>query len=91
MGSKMMAKSPSPYARRSVADLFRGQIEKAEADGVERSAMILRLTFSDAQQLKRDPGVALTDISFADGAMRYLGVKVEQGGPTQSALDHSAS
>ncbi len=83
--------NPRPLARRaSVASQFRGEIEKAEADGVSRDAMTLRLNLSDVSQLKRDRTIAVSDISFVDGVMRYLGVKVIQGGVDASALSLSA-
>lgn len=87
-------KLPSPSqlkqtsARRGSAGVFfRDQIERAEAKGVEREAMLLRLTLSDVSHLKRDPNLALEDISFSDGVMRFLGVKVAQGGVSDSVLD----
>lgn len=72
--------------RPSAASYFRGEIEKAEAAGVSREAMTLHLTLSDVNQLRRDPGIPVADISFADGTMRYLGVKIEQGGVEVSVL-----
>jgi hypothetical protein len=69
------------------ADLFRDQIEAAVAEGVAPEDMTLKLTLGDTHKLKRDPKVALADISFAGGVMRYLGVKVEQGGVPESTLD----
>lgn len=86
----MKAPQPAP-ARRSPAIHFRGEIEKAVADGVTPDDMTLRLTFSDMHKLKRDPDLAVADISFADGVMRYLGVKVEQGGVAESALDRQTA
>jgi hypothetical protein len=81
-------KNPSRIpVRGSAANHFRAEIEKAEADGVARADMMLRLTFRDMHQLKRDPDIAIADISFAEGVMRFLGVKVEQGGVAESALD----
>ncbi|MDB5447664.1 MAG: hypothetical protein JWQ97_2981 [Phenylobacterium sp.] len=65
---------------------FRGEIEKAEAAGVAREDMTLRLTLSDVNQLRRDGTLAVADISFTGGVMRYLGVKVEQGGVPASVL-----
>jgi hypothetical protein len=72
--------------RRS-ADIFRADIEKALADGAKLNKMVLRLTLSDASEIKRDRNLAVSDISFKDGVMRFLGVKVEQGGVTSSRLD----
>jgi hypothetical protein len=68
------------------AELFRGQIEAAVAEGIAPDDMTLKLTLGDTHKLKRDPKVALADISFAGGVMRYLGVKVEQGGVPESTL-----
>jgi hypothetical protein len=83
-------KIPPPTTKRpSPALRFRAEIEKAEAAGVARKDMTLRLTLGDASQLKRDPSVAVEDVSFADGAMRFLGVKTEQGGVAVSVLEHS--
>jgi hypothetical protein len=77
----------SSVAQRAVAAIhFRAEIEKAEAEGVAREDMTLRLTLNDVNQLRRDASLAVADISFAGGVMRYLGVKVEQGGVGQSVL-----
>jgi hypothetical protein len=84
-------KSPATPPRRAPAAIhFRKEIEKAEAAGASRDDMLLHLTLSDVNQLRRDRTLALTDINFAGGTMRFLGVKVEQGGVTESVLIHSA-
>ena len=77
---------PSPSQRATAAVHFRGEIEKAEAEGVAREDMTLRLTLSDVSQLRRDGSLPVADISYAGGVMRYLGVKVEQGGVPESVL-----
>jgi hypothetical protein len=69
------------------ATAFRKQIDAAKAGGASPEDMRLRLTLGDVSKLKRDPAVALADISFKDGVMRFLGVRVDQGGVTTSALD----
>ena len=81
--------APKPARRRgTAAEEARLAIEQAEADGVARDAMTLRMTLRDASELKRDPKVAVADITFGEGGMRYLGVAVDQGGGvTQSILD----
>lgn len=84
-------KNPNPIRRVSTADQFRGQIEKAAADGVPKKALTLQLTLLDVSQLKRDRSVAVTDISFVDGEMTFLGVKVVQGGVAVSALQNSSA
>jgi hypothetical protein len=77
-----------PARRRgSSAEEARYLIEAADADGVKRSAMTLRMTLRDVSELKRDPKVATADISYGPDGMKYLGVAVDQGGVTQSTLD----
>ena len=76
----------SPPRRAAAAIHFRAEIEKAEAEGVAREDMTLRLTLSDVNQLRRDGSLPVADISYAGGVMRYLGVKVEQGGVPESVL-----
>ncbi|HEX7885389.1 MAG TPA: hypothetical protein VF474_05385 [Phenylobacterium sp.] len=70
---------------------FRGQIESAVADGVALDDMTLRLTLRDVSLLSRDPATPVTDISYANGVMRFLGVKIEKGGVPISALDRGAT
>lgn len=73
-------KAPPP------AERFKAEIEKAQADGASLSDLLLQLTFGDAAKLKRDRNVSTDDISFRDGEIRYLGVKVVEGGAEASAL-----
>lgn len=56
------------------------------ADGIPPSNLLLQLTRRDASNLKRDRSIAVTDISFADGEMRYLGVRVAENDVASSAL-----
>lgn len=85
----MSTPHPKPARRRgSAAEEARFAIEQAEADGVARQDMTLRMTLRDASELKRDPKVPMADVTFGEGGMRYLGVAVDQGGGvTQSVLD----
>lgn len=84
----MSPNAPKPARRRgTAAEEARLVIEQAEADGVARDAMTLRMTLRDVSELKRDPKVPMADISYGEGGMRYLGVAVDQGGVTQSTLD----
>ena len=83
------APPPGPNVRRS-AEILRNAIDKALEDGVTRDDMLLRLTHGDAAELKRDRTLAIEDISFAGGVMRFLGVKVTPGGVTTSRLDVGA-
>lgn len=83
-----MARLPPPPARKGSPDKrFREQIETAVAEGVSRDDMVLRLTLGDANAMTRDPATPVADISFVGGVMRFLGVRVEKGGTTASALD----
>jgi hypothetical protein len=75
--------------RKSPADRFRAEIERAVAEGVVREDMTLRLTLSDSSKLKRDPNVAVSDISFTGGVTRFLGVSIEEGGVAESELVRS--
>lgn len=84
----MSSSSDRPIRRRgSAAEEARQAIEQAEADGVAREAMTLRMTLRDVSELKRDPKVATADIAFNADGMRYLGVAVDPGGVVQSTLD----
>lgn len=82
-----MAKSASPAAHGTPDQRFRRQIEAAVAEGVAPEDMTLRLTLRDASRLARDPTTPVADIAYTDGVMRFLGVRVEQGGVPESALD----
>lgn len=73
-----------PYRPRD--EVFRRAIETAEADGLTRTQMVLHLTHRDVHGLKRDPGIPLADISFADGVMHFIGVRIAQDGPSVSFL-----
>lgn len=78
---------PRPPTRRvPAAERLRRQIEAAEAEGVSRDDMVLQLTHSDVDHLKRDGSLAVSDISFAAGVMRFLGVRIEQGSVADSVL-----
>ena len=81
-------KSQSPQRRATVAVHFRSEIDKVEAAGVARDDMTRHLTSNDVSQLRRDRSLPVADISFTGGVMRYLGVKVEQGGVPESTLNY---
>ncbi len=70
---------------------FRREIETALANGSTPDDLVLRLTLRDANLLTRDPLTPVADIQFADGVMRFLGVRVERGGVTVSALASAAA
>ena len=76
----------APRTKEPVGNRFRREIEQAEARGADRRTMTLKLTLGDASTLRRDRSLALTDISFGEGGMRYLGVAINQGGVAESSL-----
>jgi hypothetical protein len=80
------ARPPPVEAPPAPGKKFKAEIERARLDGVDDSALLLRLTLGDVSRLKRDPGISASEISFADGEMRYLGVKVVGGDIATSAL-----
>jgi hypothetical protein len=80
---------PPLKPRQPVATVFREAIAKAEAEGIARPAMTLRLTLADEAHLRRDRTVALDDIRFSDGVMHFLDVKVVAGGVATSDLEIS--
>jgi hypothetical protein len=82
----MKTPSSAPAKRRAPAIIFRREIEAAIAAGATAETLMLKLTVADASLLKRDPTLALTDISFTGGLMRFLGVPVEQGSVSVSEL-----
>ena len=85
------ARTAPPKKKGAVAIHFRDAIGKAIEEGADQSDMTLRLTLSDFSELKRDGSVAVEDISFKGGEMRYLGVKVTGGGVETSRLDLTAA
>ena len=83
-------KTPPSTARTSVrspAVRLRAEIEAAIAEGLDCEDMPLRLTLGDVSRLKTDSNLAVSDISFVGGEMRFLGVRVEQGGVPASVLN----
>ena len=79
-----MKKPPPPVPAH---ERLRSEIDQAVAEGHTLDALTLRLTLGDVSRIKRDPSVGLDDVSFRDGEMRYLGVRVVQGGVACSELD----
>ncbi len=65
---------------------FKAAIEQARLEGIDPSALLLRLTLGDISRLKRDREIGADEISFAGDEMRYLGVKVVGGDVETSAL-----
>ena len=82
----MKTAASAPVMRRSPGVEFRQQIEAALATGLSPDELTLRLTLSDVSYLKRDQSLAVSDISFTGGVMRFLGVQVESGSVAASEL-----
>lgn len=78
---------PTPPRRGPPGRHFAAEIAAALAEGHTAAEMRLRLTLSDVSALKRDRSLAVSDISFTGGEMRFLGVLVESGGVADSVLD----
>ena len=82
-----MKQQAQTIARRpSVALRFKTEIEQWASQGVPLDDLDLHLTLGDVEQLKRDRAVAVADISFTGGTMKYLGVKVSKGDVPLSIL-----
>jgi hypothetical protein len=69
------------------AVLFQRRITDAIADGAVAADMTLRLTLGDSRRLKRDADLPLEAISYQEGVMHFLGVKVIEGGIEASVLE----
>ncbi len=90
----MKAKTTSPAQPMmsygpTIEDL-RTAIVRAEDEGVVRGDMLLRLTFRDASLIKRSPAVSVDEVSFANGEMRFLGVRIVAGPVALSRLEAPA-
>lgn len=78
---------PPPKPRTPISVQLREAIANAEAEGHARPDMTLRLTRADDSHLRRDRTIAVDDIRFSGGVMRYLDVKVVVGGVAASSLE----
>ncbi len=84
------SKQTQPMSHGPSIDDLRVAIDRAEAEGIARPDMLLRLTFRDASLIKRSPSVGVDEVSFADGHMRFLGVKIVVGPVALSSLEAPA-
>lgn len=81
-----MSAAPRVVVKTDAITDLRAAIAEAESAGGDIAKMTLHLTHRDAALFKRSPAVAMEEISFLGGEMRFLGVKVEIGSVTVSAL-----
>ncbi|HZC15556.1 MAG TPA: hypothetical protein VE309_02235 [Caulobacteraceae bacterium] len=72
-----------------IGDL-RSAIDKAETQGIARDDMLLHLTLRDESMIKRSRSVGVDEVSFADGQMRFVGVKVVAASGGTSSLEAPA-
>jgi hypothetical protein len=79
---------PQPTTPRApdIADL-RSAIDRAESQGVARGDMLLHLTLRDESMIKRSRSVGVDEVSFADGQMWFVGVKVVAASGGTSSLE----
>ena len=82
-----MASRPTPPTNLTPANRFRPIIEEAIVAGVDLSHQVLQLTHGDTAKLKRDPTVRDDEISFRNGTMEFIGVRVIQGAATSGLAD----
>jgi hypothetical protein len=85
-GEDLVKPTNRPQKRLDPAVVFRQQIEAAREKGAGAEDLTLRLTLSDLSRIKRDHNLAVSDISFNDGVMRFLGVEVASEGVKVSEL-----
>jgi predicted Zn-dependent protease len=90
--SKTSTKAPqmgsygSSRAAPTIVDL-RAAIARALEDGSDIGDLRLRVTRRHEAEIKRSPEVQLDEVSFKDGVMAFLGVKVLVGQNDISFLD----
>lgn len=80
---------PSLPASPTISDL-RAAIAQAQSDGIRVKDLVLHLTHRDESRIKRSRDVAMDEVSFNDGEMRFLGVRVVTGSVTVSILDRES-
>jgi hypothetical protein len=91
MTRKPAVQAPTRNTQADRINQLRQWITAAELDSHAVGDMLLRLTSRDASLLKRHPEVAVHEVTFTAGEMRFLGVKVEEGVVTTSVLETDAA
>ena len=82
-----MSLSKTPMPTEAPARRFGREIGDAVASGVPVDELTLHLTLMDASKVKRDPDLPLDHISCSSDGMRFLGVRVVEGGVRTSSLN----
>jgi hypothetical protein len=90
MSAKSQKAQATPPSGPNIADL-RTAIDRAETSGIDRGDMLLHLTFRDEAMIKRSRSVGVDEVSFADGQMRFMGVKVVVASGGASSLEAPAT
>lgn len=81
MSNPALQGTSEPPARR-----FGREIKHAVASGADADTLVLHLTLMDASKVKRDSEISRESVSFSPDGMRFLGVRVVQGGVRTSTL-----
>ena len=88
MTKDQVSKAPRPLLPPAPpAVFFQRRIQDALTEGTAVADLTLRLTLGDARRLRRDADLPMEAISYHDGAMHFLGVKVVEGGVEASVLE----
>jgi hypothetical protein len=90
MNTKATKPRSGPEGTLSISEL-RTAIDRAENQGIARGDMLLHLTLHDEAKIKRSPSVGVDEVSFADGEMRFVGVKVVVAAGVVSSLEAPAA
>ena len=90
MNAKTYIKPATPMSYGPSIEDLRVSIDRAEAEGIARADMVLRLNFRDASLIKRSPSVGVDEVSFEGGEMRFLGVRIVVGQVGLSSLQAPA-
>lgn len=70
-------------------EAMRKAIASALEDGLLADDLLLRVNHRDLALIKRSPAVAIHEVNFKDGEMRFLGVPVAAEAVLQSYLDRT--
>ncbi len=79
VNTKTYTKPATPMSYGPSIEDLRVSIDRAEAEGIARADMVLRLNFRDASLIKRSPSVSVDEVSFEGGDMRFVGVRIVVG------------